>query len=52
MVYVVKEFEEKLSSYYGTTIILTTVAMDVWLCSNDREIDNVILCLEVKNAGN
>ena len=47
MVFVVREFEEKLSAFYGTKVTLTTIAMDVWLCSNDREIDNVILCLEM-----
>ena len=44
-----KEFEEKLSIFYGTNLILATIIMDVWICSNDREIDNVVIALERLN---
>ena len=45
----VREFEKKISEFYNTEIKLTTIAMDAWLCSNDREVDNVIFCLEPGN---
>ena len=45
----VREFEKKISEFYNTEIKLITIAMDAWLCSNDREVDNVIFCLEPGN---
>ena len=40
------ELEEKLSFFYGAKIKVTTLAMDTWFCSNMKEIDNVVICLE------
>jgi len=45
-VLVLNEFEEKLSFFYGAKIKVTTLAMDTWLCSNIKEIDNVVILLE------
>ena len=50
MVAIVKEFEDKLSSYYGTNVVLVTIAMDTWLCSNMKELDSVVLCLEMDES--
>ena len=41
-----KEFERKLSQFYGIELTLVTLIMDVWICPNEREIDNVVLMLE------
>ena len=41
-----KEFERKLSHFYGDDLTLVTLIMDVWICPNEREIDNVVLMLE------
>ena len=46
MVLVLNELEEKLSWFYGTRLKVSALAMDAWLCSNSKEVDNVIFCLE------
>ena len=46
MILVLNEFERKLSEFYGFKMMVSTLAMDVWLCTNNREADNVLLCLE------
>ena len=46
---ITKEFEKKLSQFYGMEIYISTIAMDTWLCSNMKEIDNVVICLEPIN---
>ena len=48
MAFILREFEYKISEFYGTQLMLATLAMDAWLCANVREIDNVVLCLELK----
>ena len=48
-VIITKEFEAKLSQFYGMDIYLSTLAMDTWLCSNLKEVDNVVMCFEPVN---
>ena len=43
---VLNELEEKLSYFYDARIKVTTLAMDTWFCSNMKEIDNIVMCLE------
>ena len=50
--FIVKEFERKISEFYGTDMVLTTLGMDTWLCVHDREIDNTILCFEEREPSN
>ena len=44
--FLVKEYERKVSEFYGADIHLTAIGMDCWLCTNNREIDNVVLCFD------
>ena len=46
MLILIREFERKISAYYGTEMELVALTMDTWLCPGFREIDNVILFLE------
>ena len=43
---IVEEFEAKISSFYGANIRVVTIAMEALLCSHERELENVVICLE------
>ena len=43
---ILNELEVKLSYYYGVKLRVKSLIMDAWLCSNSKEVDNVIFCLE------
>ena len=46
MLFLVQEFERKISAYYKTKMELVAIAMDCWLCPEYRELDSVVLFLE------
>lgn len=46
MIILIKEFERKISAFYGTDMELVALAMDSWLCPGYRELDNVVFFLE------
>ena len=46
---VVRDFEKKISDFYGIDLMMTTLACDAWICENDRELDNVVMTFETKD---
>ena len=47
---VIKDFEKKISDFYGIDLMMTTLACDAWICENDRELDNVVITFEPKDV--
>ena len=46
----IKDFEKKISDFYGIDLMMTTLACDAWICENDRELDNVVITFEPKDV--
>ena len=39
--FLVREYEKKVSLFYGCEMEVVAIAMECWLCANVRDIDNV-----------
>ena len=40
------EFERKISKYYGLRMKLVALSMDIWYCTNIKDVDNIDLYWE------